>query len=124
MKSLIDLNSIFLFLIQILIIIPLVIAWIPSKHFSNNSTVAKFLIMQATNSVTSLPSMLRVAVLPNEPFFYQDQNGDIHSGIEYQIIETVAKRLNMTALYQIWHDDLTDYNQLLLKYVRKLFLLF
>lgn len=118
MKSIVGGKTIFVFLIQILNDNPFAIAWIPSEHFSSGWSIEKCPIEQRANSVFNLPTVLRVTVLPNEPFFYQNQNGEIHSGIEYQIMETVAKKINMTASYQIWHDNLPDYNQLLLKYVQ------
>lgn len=115
MKSILSVKRYFLFLIQILIIIPLAIQWIPSEHFSNNWTVQKYPIVQTAGSVTYQPSVLRVTALPNEPFFYLDENSEFHSGLEYQIVEAIAKKLNMTISYQIWYDELPEYDQLLLK---------
>lgn len=58
---------------------------------------------------------LRISTVEYEPFFYQNGNGEFYKGIEYQIVETIVKKLNMLVSYQMWHGYPQNYDQLLSK---------
>lgn len=59
--------------------------------------------------------VLRVSAVPNGPFFLQNEKGDFSDGIEYRMIQTMAKRLNMTISYRISTECSRSHNQLILK---------
>lgn len=70
---------------------------------------------EASTLATDKRVVLRVSAVPNEPFFFQNEKGEFSDGIEYRIIQTVAKRLKMTVSYRIWTDCAPSHNQLILK---------
>lgn len=49
------------------------------------------MVLLALNSC----ELIRVRTRHYEPFIYQDANGKFGDGIEFQLIQTIAKELNM-----------------------------
>lgn len=47
-----------------------------------------------------ITQLLRLSANQYEPFMYRDKSGKFHNGIEYKLLETVAKKENLALNFQ------------------------
>lgn len=102
--------------LRLLFIVPMVVEsiQIPMEISSNRRLSVNFNLMNGAVLKMNV-STLRVSAVQYEPFLYQNENGEFLKGIEYEIVETIAKQLNMSLSYQYWYGHPWNYNQLYFK---------
>lgn len=88
------------------------------KIVAGKSSLFKILTNSSINNEYN-NSIIRVSTQHYEPFIYQDKHGQFYKGIEYNIIESIAKKLNKTVSYRVWKGHPRNYNPLLSKYKAK-----
>lgn len=69
-----------------------------------NEFKSKRIFLNRESTVTG-ELRLRVTVRPDQPFFYENIKGEFYEGIEYRVIQVIAKKLNMIVSYQAWPGD-------------------